>query len=101
MLKVKTSELTGTALDWQRVKKERDTLLTALEDAVECIKWMHGCSAPAEDEIEKAIAEGTATISMLTTPRPEAPGILSPLHSGSEFLLQDALARARECSLQR
>ena len=41
---------------------ERDELLAALEDAVETIEWMNGCSSPAVDEIEKAIREGNSAI---------------------------------------
>ena len=41
---------------------ERDELLAALEDAVETIEWMNGCSSPAVDEIERAIREGNSAI---------------------------------------
>lgn len=43
--------------------KQRDDLLAALEDAVETIEWMNGCSSPAVDEVEKAIREGNSAIS--------------------------------------
>ena len=45
------------------VERQRDELLTALEDAVETIEWMNGCSSPAVDEVEKAIREGNSAIS--------------------------------------
>ena len=44
------------------LKHRCDELLAALEDAVETIEWMNGCSSPAVDEIEKAIREGNSAI---------------------------------------
>ncbi|MFM5431434.1 hypothetical protein ACET9P_11135 [Aeromonas veronii] len=37
-------------------------LLAALEEAVETIEWMNGCSSPARNEVEEAIREGRAAI---------------------------------------
>ena len=45
------------------LKHRCDELLAALEDAVETIEWMNGCSSPAVDEVEKAIREGNSAIS--------------------------------------
>ena len=45
--------------------EQRDLLLDALKSAVETIEWMHGCTAPAYDEVVKAISEGRAVIAAL------------------------------------
>ena len=37
-------------------------LLSALENALETIEWMYGCSSPADSEVEIAIAETRAAI---------------------------------------
>lgn len=50
------------AAEIDELKRQRDELLAALRSAVETIEWMHGCSSPASDEVEKAISEGNATI---------------------------------------
>ena len=44
------------------LKHRCDELLAALEDAVETIEWINGCTSPAVDEIEKAIREGNSAI---------------------------------------
>ena len=38
--------------------EQRDLAVEALYSAVQTMEWMHGCSAPADDEVEKAIREG-------------------------------------------
>lgn len=42
--------------------EQRDKLLAALESARDTIEWMHGCTAPADDEVERAILEANAAV---------------------------------------
>ena len=42
--------------------QQRDKLLAALKDALDTVEWMHGCTAPADDEVERAIREASAAI---------------------------------------
>ena len=42
--------------------EQRDKLLIALESARDTIEWMHGCTAPADDEVERAILEANAAV---------------------------------------
>ena len=42
--------------------ENKSELLEALISAIETIEWMNGCSSPARDEVDSAIAEGRAVI---------------------------------------
>ena len=57
------TSVSGAILMLKEAEQQRDELLAALEDAVETIEWMNGCSSPAVDEVEKAIREGNSAIS--------------------------------------
>lgn len=58
--------LAGIAADAENQLAEArnlsDELLAALNEAVETIEWMHGCSSPARNEVEEAIQDGLAAI---------------------------------------
>jgi protein tyrosine phosphatase (PTP) superfamily phosphohydrolase (DUF442 family) len=45
-----------------KVEQQRDELLEALNEAVETIEWMNGCSSPARNVVEEAIRDGLAAI---------------------------------------
>lgn len=42
---------------WIATQLQAKTLRDALESAKDTIKWVHGCTSPADDEVEKAIEE--------------------------------------------
>lgn len=50
-------------LDYIEILERSNTALKiGMIKAVETIEWMHECTAPADDEVEKAIRDGKALL---------------------------------------
>lgn len=46
----------------EMLERSNTALKIGMMNAVETIEWMHECTAPADDEVEKAISDGKAIL---------------------------------------